>query len=162
MSKEIKSVLYAADLGPGCEEVLAYAIGVARQFGAWLQVVTVIEEEREKSLVEVDSHVPQAALDRYHDDRAKRVKEGIEAQIAAYYAERPDLEAGAKAIFEITVHEGDDVARRVLDEADAKQADLILIGSRGEGVLAGLLFGSVVHDLIGQTRTPVLLVPIRV
>ena len=159
MNDEIESILFAADLGPGCEEVLGFAIGVAKQFGAKLQVVTVIEEEREKSLVELDSHVPQGALDQYHDDRAQRVRNSIEAQVAAYYAERLDRGAD-EAIFEITVHEGDDVAERVLEEADAKQSDLILIGSRGEGVLAGLLFGSVVHDVIRRTRIPVLLVPI--
>ena len=159
MHNEIKIILYVADLEPGCEEVLAFAIGVARQFGAKLQVVTVIGDEREKSLVEVDSHVPQDVLDQYHDNRAERVRKSIEAQVAAYCAERPELDA-AEAIFEISVHEGDDVAQRVLEEADTKQPDLILIGSRGEGVLAGLLFGSVVHDVIRRTRTPVLLVPV--
>ncbi len=159
MSDEIESILFAADLEPGCEEVLGFAIGVAKQFGARLQVVTVIKEEREKSLVEVDSHVPQDVLDQYHDDRAKRVRKSIEAQVAAYYAERLDRGAD-EAICEITVREGDDVAQRVLQEADAKHPDLILIGSRGEGVLSGLLFGSVVHDVIRRTRIPVLLVPI--
>lgn len=160
MSDEIKAILYAADLEPGCEEVLAYAIGVAKQFGATLQVVTVIKDERETSLVEVDSYVPQEALDKYQDDRVQRVRNSIEAQVAAYYAERLDRGAD-EAIFEITVHEGDDVAQRVLEEADRKRPDLILVGSRGEGVLAGLLFGSVVHDLIRRTRIPVLLVPAR-
>ena len=58
------------------------------------------------------------------------------------------------------VADPDDVARRVPEEAATKQPDLILIGSRGEGVLAGLFFGSVVHDIIRQTRIPVLLVSV--
>ena len=160
MSQQVRNILYAAELEPECEETLAFAIGLSGQLDAGLQVVTVIEDQREKSLVEVDSHVPQDALDRYHDDRARRVKESIEAQVAAYCAQRPDIDA-SKAISSIAVREGDDVAQRVLEEAVAKQSDLILIASRGEGVLAGLLFGSVVHDLIRRTTVPVLLVPIR-
>ena len=63
MKTDIGSILYAADLGAGCEEVLAYAIGLANRMGAKLKVLTVIPEEREKSLVEVDSHVPKEILD---------------------------------------------------------------------------------------------------
>jgi nucleotide-binding universal stress UspA family protein len=56
MNNDIRTILYAADLGPGCEEVLAYAIGMANRLGARLKVLTVIPEQREKSLVEVDSY----------------------------------------------------------------------------------------------------------
>lgn len=159
MSQPISQILYAADLSPQCEDVLAYAIDLARQLGAKVRVVTVIEDERETSVVEVDSHVPQDALNRYHDDRAKRVKEHLEAQIAAYAAERPDLK-GDKTIYEIKVHEGEDVAQLVLDEAKAAPTDLIVLGSRGENPIMGLLFGSVVQEVIRKSELPVLLVPV--
>jgi nucleotide-binding universal stress UspA family protein len=120
----------------------------------------VIEDARETSVVEVDSYVPQDALNRYHDDRGKRVKEHLEAQIAAYAAERPDL-IGDKTIYEIKVHEGEDVAQLVLDEAKAAPTDLILLGSRGENPIMGLLFGSVVQEVIRKSEFPVLLVPVH-
>lgn len=159
MSNEIRSILYAADLAHGCEDVLAYAIGMANRLGAKLNVLTVIPDAREKSLIEVDSYVPQAALDEYHDDRAQRVKKHIEGQIAAFCAVRPDMDA-AQAISEITVHEGDDVAQLILDEARAVPSDLILMGSRGEGLLVGLLFGSVVQEVTRRSPVPLLLVPV--
>lgn len=159
MSNDIRSILYAADLSDGCEAVLAYAIDMANRLGARLQVLTVIPDQREKSLIEVDSHVPQDMLDKYHDDRAKRIKQHIEAQIAAFYAVRAD-KSPAHPITEITVHEGDDVAQLILDEAQAGPVDLILMGSHGEGVLVGLLFGSVAQEVMRKTRIPLLLVPI--
>lgn len=157
MKTDIGTILYAADLGNGCEEVLAYAIGLANRVGAKLKVLTVIPEEREKSLVEVDSHVPKAVLDQYHHDRAQRVRLHIEDQIAAFYAERPEREG--QPISQIAVHEGDDVAQLILDQAQAGQADLILMCSRGEGVLMGLLFGSVVQEVLRKSTVPLLLVP---
>jgi nucleotide-binding universal stress UspA family protein len=131
---------------------------MANRLGARLKVLTVIPEQREKSLVEVDSYVPQETLDQYHDDRAQRVKQHIEGQIAAFYAVRPDKDG--QPISEITVHEGDDVAQLILDEAQAGPADLILMGSHPEGVLLGLLFGSVVQEVTRKTPVPLLLVPI--
>ena len=160
MGNEIKSILYAADVSDDCERLLAYAIDMANRLGARLQVLTVIPDQREKSLIEVDSHVPQEMLDKYHDARAMRVKQHIEAQVAAFYAVRAD-KAPQRPISEITVHEGDDVAELILDEARIGSTDLILMASRGEGLLMGLLFGSVVNEVTRKSSVPLLLVPIR-
>ncbi|MDM0108722.1 universal stress protein [Variovorax sp. J22R24] len=160
MSHEIRSILYAADVSDDCERVLAYAIDMANRLGARLQVLTVIPDQREKSLIEVDSHVPQELLDQYHDARAVRVKQHIEAQVAAFYAVRADR-APQRPIAEVTVHEGDDVAELILEEARTGSADLILMASHGGGILIGLLFGSVVHEVMRKSPVPLLLVPIH-
>ena len=161
MGNDVQSILYASDLSRGCEHVLAFAISIANRLGAKLHVLTVIPEERETSLVEVDSYVPQGALDEYHDDRAQRVKAHIEAQVAAFYAVHPEMDA-TQGISEITVRENDDVAELILDEAKAGHADLILMGARRDVGLVGLLlFGSVVVDVARKSPVPVLLVPIR-
>ena len=160
MRNDVQSILYASDLSHGSEHVLAFAISLANRLGAKLRVLTVIPDEREKSLVEVDSHVSQAALDEYHDDRARRVKEHVQAQVAAFYALHPEMDA-TQAISEITVRENDDVAELILDEAKAGHADLILMGARRDVGLVGLLlFGSVVVDVARKSPVPILLVPI--
>lgn len=159
MRHPIRSVLYAADLCEDCETVLAYAINMANRLGATLQVLSVIPEQREKSLIEADRHVPQAALDDYHDARAQRVQLHIEAQLAAFYAVRPD-EAPTRPLARIAVKEGDDVAELILDAVHGDAVDLVLMGSHGEGVLMGLLFGSVVQQVMRKIRVPLLLVPV--
>lgn len=160
MSHRISEILYAADLSPRSEEVLAYAINLARQLGARLRVVTVIDDERETSLVEVDSYVPQGTLNAYHDGQAKRVKAHLEAQIAAYAAERPDL-TGDKPMYDIKVHEGEDVAQLILDEIKAAPTDLVVLGTDSEHPIFGALFGSVVQEVSRKSEVPVLLVRAR-
>jgi nucleotide-binding universal stress UspA family protein len=160
MTNVIQNILYAADLGDDGEPVLAYAIDLANRLGAHLQVLTVIPDQREKSLIDAESYVPQAELDKYHDERARRVKEHIEAQIAAFYAVRAEQKP-ARPVTEVAVREGDDVAQLILEQARTNASDLIVMGSRGEGVLVGLLFGSVAQELTRKARTPLLLVPVR-
>lgn len=160
MGNNIRNILYASDLGDGSERVLAYAIDLANRLGASLQVLRVITDLREKSLIEVDGRVPQEELDKYHDARAQRAKAHIEGQIAAFYAVRAS-EKPAHPIGEVAIKEGDDVAEVVLEQAKSNAADLILMGSRGEGLLAGLLFGSVVQEIIRKARVPVFLVPVE-
>ena len=159
MNIAIRTILYASDMGAGCEDVLAYSIGLANRLGARLKVLTVISEEREKSLVEVDRHVPQEMLNQYHDDRVRRVRKHIEEQIAAFYAVRPDKED--HPLSEIIVREGDDVAQLILDEAKACPADLILMGSNPEHAIVDLLFGSVVREVTRKAEVPLLLVPVQ-
>jgi nucleotide-binding universal stress UspA family protein len=49
-------------------------------------------------------------------------------------------------------------AESIVDVANARQADLIVIGSRGLGALGGLLLGSQSHKVISLARCPVLVV----
>lgn len=160
MGNNIRNILYASDLGDGSEKVLGYAIDLASRLGASLQVLRVIPDLREKSLIEIDTHVPQEQLDKYHDERAQRAKAHIEAQIAAFYAVRAS-EKPAHPISEVAIKEGDDIADVVLEQAKSSSADLILMGSRGEGLIVGLLFGSAVQEMIRKARIPLFLVPVE-
>lgn len=81
-----------------------------------------------------------------------------------------DLLAGGRAMLEQILEDEEivDVERRVVlgfpgdrlaDLADDEAADLIVVGSRGRGVLKAALLGSVSTALIGVARRPVLVVP---
>ena len=50
-------------------------------------------------------------------------------------------------------------AREIVAYADSIGADLIVIGSRGRGAVAGALLGSVSRDVLRESRTPVVVVP---
>jgi len=76
-----------------------------------------------------------------------------------FYFRQSVLAPARLAGTELLVHEGDDVPQAILDEAERSGVDLILLGSRGAGLLAGLLFGSVAQEVARRTRKPLLLVP---
>lgn len=151
-------ILYAADLNDGSEEVLAYAITVANRLGGKLHVMVGLRDIREKSLIEIDTHVPQGLLDQYHESRINRVKRDMEEKIKAFYAVRKD--APARPIEAITVGEGDDIGHLILERAKEIEADLIIMSSRGRRTFSNLLFGSVAQDVLRETAIPLLLVPV--
>jgi len=51
-----------------------------------------------------------------------------------------------------------DPAFAILEQAQASQADIILMGTHGRGGLARFLIGSVSHSVLHQAQCPVLIV----
>ncbi|MBI4777687.1 universal stress protein [Candidatus Desantisbacteria bacterium] len=60
---------------------------------------------------------------------------------------------------EIIIREGDETERSIIEEADERQAELIVIGRHGRTGRMGLLMGSVTAKVIAYTSCPVLVVP---
>ena len=55
--------------------------------------------------------------------------------------------------------EGDRPVGKILDEAERRKADLIVIGSHGHGPVYNMLVGSTSEGILRKAHTPVLIVP---
>jgi nucleotide-binding universal stress UspA family protein len=67
-------------------------------------------------------------------------------------------QAGVKAHGEVRNTIFGYAAREIINDADEVSADVIVMGSRGLGDLAGLLLGSTAHKVIHLSERPVLVV----
>lgn len=67
-------------------------------------------------------------------------------------------QAGVKAHGEVRNTIFGYAAREIMNDADEVNADVIVMGSRGRGDLAGLLLGSTAHKVIHLSDRPVLVV----
>jgi nucleotide-binding universal stress UspA family protein len=73
-------------------------------------------------------------------------------------AVRKLVEAGVKATGLVRESVFGYAAREIIAEAKNRDADVIVMGSRGRGDLAGLLLGSTAHKVIHVADRPVLVV----
>jgi nucleotide-binding universal stress UspA family protein len=80
----------------------------------------------------------------------------IESQIA--WLEREGFDAD----FEVRHTHSGNTAARLAEVAKELSADLIVVGTRGHGHLAGMLLGSVAQGLLHNAPCPVLVVPTAV
>jgi nucleotide-binding universal stress UspA family protein len=78
--------------------------------------------------------------------RLKKVVDGLSAE-------------GFDATLKIVNHIGPQAAHEIADVADEVGADLIVVGTRGYGPIAGLVLGSVTLRLLHVAACPVLAVP---
>jgi nucleotide-binding universal stress UspA family protein len=87
-------------------------------------------------------------------DEATRKTANDDAEEGAALARAAGLDASAR----IATRTGP-MAQTILNEADALDADAIVLGTRGLGGVGSLLLGSVSHAVVQSADRPVLIVP---
>jgi nucleotide-binding universal stress UspA family protein len=141
----MNEILVATDGSDNADHAIAQAIELARARQAKL-VVTYVR------------HAPLPLLGEpvYQRSLSRELREAEKVTEAAAAKAR---EAGVEA--EIEIVEGNP-ATRILELARARNADLIVVGSRGLGTVAGALLGSVSREVAHHADRPVLVATRRV
>jgi nucleotide-binding universal stress UspA family protein len=143
----LKNILVATDFSECSDAALRYGRALARQFGARLHVLHVVETVLADSLgvYGYASVVPELQLELEESDR-KRLESLISAD------DRQMLQATTTLCsFDTPAHAIDDYAR-------SEKVDLIVIGTHGRRGLSHLVLGSVAEKVVRTAPCPVLTV----
>lgn len=140
-TRRISTVLFATDLSSASSAAERQAIDLASQLSARLLVVNVMDPGR-GGLLRTRGRI------RPVEEREDRV------EVAQEIVERA-REAGARATF--LVWEGDP-GDGILAAAEAEEANLIIVGSRGRSGVGRYLLGSVSDFVVHHASCPVLVV----
>lgn len=159
MTYTIRTILYATDLGPHQPKVFRHAAGLAKQFGAKVHIVYVLEPLGEFAHSLIDNYVPTEVQERLHKEGYAEARQKLQARLDKSCKE--DLGIDSKVVMsEVRIVEGRP-ATVILDEAKRIGADLIVLGSHGHTALDEMLIGSVARKVTLKATVPVLLVPIK-
>lgn len=144
--KPLTRILAATDLSAPARHAVDRAFRIAVETGASLDIAHVISQDALDTLRRFlgtrASPVEQHILDEAH---------GKLVQLAADLNQTHGLSAG------VHVSAGT-VLRMILDQADAMDANLLVLGARGESYLSHLLLGTTAERLLRRTLRPVLMV----
>ncbi|HKB21086.1 MAG TPA: universal stress protein [Gaiellaceae bacterium] len=135
----MKEFLVAIDGSEGSDAAVEEAVVLAREVGAMVTFAFVRKP-------------PSSLLGYPYYDRLLSTELGKARETIGAAATKAD-EAGVESRAEIL--EGDPVDE-ILSVADNRGADLIVMGSRGRGALAGALLGSVSSGVVQHASVPVL------
>lgn len=140
IERGIRRILLATDLSPASRGATDQALQLARDLGATLLVVSVIDP--------TTPHPVGAVVVRMDQRRAGR-------EAAAQVIVVAGRQAGVSVRF--LVWEGEP-GPAIVEAAAAEHADLVIVGSRGRNRVERLVLGSVSDHVVRHSTCPVLIV----
>lgn len=141
----MKKIVIATDGSPSALEAVEYGLELAADQGAEPILVHVAPATDVLPVAAYGMGAPVSVPHEPAEHHRASLDEAVE--IAAQHG----LEAKAELLM-------GDAAHAIVAYADAVEADLIVVGSRGHGTIAGALLGSVSRRVLHEAKRPVLVV----
>jgi nucleotide-binding universal stress UspA family protein len=168
MIPEIKKILFTTDLSKQARYAFDYALSLANQYGASLTILYVIEDHSPSQSTYLQAFIGEERweeLRQSHEQEARQIligkkREGamIREALGEMFTEtRKEFKAPGVKAEEIVVTQGDTVDC-ILQEAEGRGSDLIVMGYHPRGRLEAAIIGSVSRRILRRSKVPVLLV----
>jgi len=164
----IRKILYATDLSENAKYAFAYAVNLSHTHNAGLTILHVFEDtaRTEDLILSYISTSQWEEIRKRHEEEARAILIGkqrghvnIGAVLEQFCADAQQ-QGGTPADFtvdEIIVERGNPT-EKILEIAESRDCDLIVMGSRGLGVIGKLMLGSTVQKTVQRSKKPVLVI----
>jgi nucleotide-binding universal stress UspA family protein len=168
MIPEFKKILFTTDLSKNSHTAYYYALSLASRYGAGITILHVMEEMSASSGARLRDFIGDERWDEIkesHEQEARQAligkkREGsVIHQALGDFAEQAhrDLDDRGIAVDEILVTRGN-VVDEILQEAQNRQCDLIVMGYHVRGKLEEAILGSTPRRLLRRCSIPIMLV----
>lgn len=142
MERGIKRILCAVDLSEHSKEVAAYAVMLAKNFGASVIVVYTAPSLSQY----VGFHVPPNTIENFVGEIVTGAEQSMNAFVQEYFS---GVEAHGQVLIGYAAEE-------ILNRAHAEKVDIIVMGTHGRKGIDRILFGSVAEKVVKNADMPVL------
>jgi len=147
--KELQRILACVDLSEYSKLTMEYAVGLSKSLQTDLTVLNVINIRDVEAVRSVSIHFPQQVdIEHY----VERTREQRMHQLQAMVDK--DFSADKKRIH--TVIKTGIPFKTIMDTIEKENFDLVVIGNKGRGNIAGTLFGSNAEKILRHSKVPVL------
>ena len=164
---DVKKILYATDLSETARYAFAYAVNLANLYGAAITILHVLVQDPD-----IDSRILRyIGSDMWGEIKKRHYQEAREALIGKKrdnVAIREVLQTFSDTVKtaaedqsyitdEIIVERGEP-DKKIINIANDRNCDLIVMGTHGHGVLEEAFLGSTARKVIRKSKKPVLVV----
>jgi len=156
-----KTILYATDMGEHMRPVFRHAISIARQYGAKIIMIHVVEPLGPTGEWVLRTYMPKSAdsfTKESLDKMLKKMKERVEK---FYRDELSEQDKKVGLVAKILAVSGD-CADQINNHAESLNVDLIVMGTHTDDGFGHGLLGSTARKLTHISKRPVLVVPVQV
>ena len=156
MLPKIETVLYCTGMGPNTRHIFRYAWVVAKQFGAKIVTLHVLETLSRRQRAMVEGYSGMGSLTDLLEAAKREAQASVPKRIEEFCKQEAQDEDWRSTVGEVIVAEGH-VAEEILRQVEATGADLVVVGVHGE---SSLTLGSTARRLVRESPVPVLTVQV--
>lgn len=158
MIPQIESILHPTDRSKSSNHAFSYAASMANRYDATITVFHVIEDPRPTSESLVANLIGEKRWIDILDRNKAEVVEKLRLSLVDFCEKtRAEMKSCPFLVDRIIVKLGNPVDE-IMREVEHNNYDMIIMGARGQGMLAGAVIGSVSRRVVRRSETPVLVV----
>jgi nucleotide-binding universal stress UspA family protein len=160
MIPRIKTILYATDLSKNSAYAFRYAVNSARKHDAKIHILHVIEALPSAAEGLITQFIGEEKLRKMRKETEEDLHMRIRERLRQF-AER-ELKRDPKTfkrVVSIDVVYGTPAAE-ILRKAEEMNADVVILGTHGKGVIGHAFLGSVSEQVLHRIRKPVFIIPL--
>ena len=161
MNPQIKTILYATDMGEHMRPVFRYALEIAQKHRAKITVLHVIEPLNSGILFTMDVYMPKTNAKEMVKDGMKKALDKMKQRLDKFCEdEQVENPSECEYISNVKVVSGKP-AESIIRQADKISADLIVVGSNTDQSMGSNLLGSTARKVTQMSNRAVLVVPVQ-
>ena len=158
MIPEIRKILFATDLSENARYAFGYAASLANRYGAGLTILHVLEELSPNALAMVGDFLGKERWEDLKKRNEAQVLQSIRERIEMFCDEESEKMPACAFIVDDFIVEIGQPVDRIFRQAEKINCDMVVMGSRGQGVFAEAMLGSTSRKVLRRCKKPVLVV----
>jgi len=160
MIPDIKKILYATDLSDNSAYALRYAINSAIKHDAGIVILHVFELITTTNRFALELYLDGEIRKKKYNEKVIETIDRIRKRLKILCDKEFNGDTKyADRVESIDICEGFP-ADEILKKADDFSCDAIVMGTHGKGLISHAFLGSTSKRVLGQTRKPVLIIPL--
>ncbi len=158
MLPSIKKILYATDLSKNSRLAFGYAASLTQQYGAELTVLNAIEPVNPNTYTHISGMMGEAEWVNLQADFENKMVDDIGTKLREFCSHLQTSVEDIKLNNDhLMVRKGMSVDI-ILEVAEEMDADLIVMGTHGYGMVKDALMGGTARRIVRRSKIPVMIV----
>lgn len=156
----IAEILLATDLSENANQALEYAASLAEAYRARITVLHVIEKVPPNAEMLMTAILGYDNIDDYRQKSEEELTEEIKGYLEKFCTNVADqMAVECRLIFKSILVEPGNAAERIIYHTKTSLYDVLVVGTRGLGLLEEALMGGTSRKVLHGCRIPVLIIP---
>ena len=157
MIPEIKKILYTTDLSENARYAFGYAASLANRYGAGITIIHVLEDSPNSDSLVINM-IGEERWKELRETSKQKVVETIKERLEKFCSDVSDELPSCPFITDKIIVKIGIPVEEILLQTKTSDFDMVVMGARGQGIIADVLMGSTSRRVLKRCKKPVLVV----